>query len=1166
MSNLNHHVLAAYYNDARLNILSCLNDIREKNGQKPIHDEAEILTAFSTLALTTTTPERQRDLIKHLRNRFHFVDVLIDTEIQKNKPKDVATPIPAKYDSNLKWLFKLINDLRNTTVHPVDHELMLDRRLHKRLFFILNKIYDGSLRTVKTRFDLETSAIEPLLRCDRKGRAKTPDCFSFALCTDPKNLKDDAALRQSQVLHDFGHVLLCSLFLDKSQSAELISYFWRAGCAIGCTDLQKTIIKELISVYRIRLPIQRLKSDDTPTAVTLDTLSELSRCPRELLETLSPKDQKRFRGNLTSMSASDTEDDEPSYLFARGHQDRFIPLMMHFLDFDPDSKLRFAIDFGQFYYNVRLKPSDRFTDAQSRVRRLGHKIVGYDRLTDFETIEKPKEWQELEKNYTDFIGQQETITNRASAVIEHLPPYIVETYPHYHYYDDKIGFRLAKTEEPAAYPDLALKGWEQKKCLDPIPGKKMEPEFWIGPAQLVHLGFYAYLQKQTQTDYPRLDILLKQYRGGMTKLLIALANGNPELPGEPFSDERRQQAQQWLDSFFNHRNSQNFSVMLADLPQVLSQYLIGSGHLPVSKDEIERRAKHLLNETEQKQEQIDKLLQQPVKRGKKGFRPIKCGHIGDFLADDLMRFQPVDRSKKDGGKINSQHYQILQAALAYYGAHIDEPPKIVDLLRDAGLLAGDFAHPFLPALNLEKKPDRFSGLLSFYKAYLQARKQFLEDFLKNIKPQTAPPNWLRLKQHSSLDSWLEGFKDEDTGKIAIDTEQRLKQPLPVPKNMLYQPLLTIVAEAVGISPETLHKEGVQSFTRQGQSTEVRPAISWLIRRYLEHKNDGAQAMYQYPRRHDLFDAYLDKRTPKQRFHEQRQHYLAEQQRKDYLVEIRSVINTPENDPNDTEKKEKLTKQLKYYKRQEKQIRHCATKDMLLYLFAKNHLHTLQLSGTESSPTWPLNNIENTLLNTAIHYQLAVPKTDKILFHPECKIRNLGELRLLVRDKRLPSLMNYYPQHEKIINQAEISAELVSYRRAKVKAMALVHKLENEIMQNCETIEKNSVPAEFKPEFGEGRHGEFLYALYQLSKTENRQNQPDSFDMSRFNKARLLRNALSHNEYPETCAFAHVAQSVNLDKIPENPAKHRKIAERLLAEMERLYEPWLTFLKQSIKEH
>jgi hypothetical protein len=269
-------------------------------------------------------------------------------------PKDAATPIPAKYDSNLKWLFKLINDLRNTTVHPVDHELMLDRRLHKRLFFILNKIYDGSLRTVKTRFDLETSTIEPLLRCDRKGRAKTPDNFSFALCTDPKNLKDDAALGQSQVLHDFGHVLLCSLFLDKSQSAELISYFWQAGCATGCTDLQKTIIKELISVYRIRLPIQRLKSDDTPTAVTLDTLSELSRCPRELLETLSPKDQKRFRGNLTSMSASDTEGDEPSYLFARGHQERFIPLMMHFLDFDPDSKLRFAIDFGQFYYNVRL--------------------------------------------------------------------------------------------------------------------------------------------------------------------------------------------------------------------------------------------------------------------------------------------------------------------------------------------------------------------------------------------------------------------------------------------------------------------------------------------------------------------------------------------------------------------------------------------------------------------------------------------------------------------------------------------------------------------------------------------------------------------------------------------------------------------------------------------
>lgn len=866
------------------------------------------------------------------------------------------------------------------------------------------------------------------------------------------------------------------------------------------------------------------------------------------------------------MSARDNGengDNDPSYLFARGHQDRFIPLMMHFLDFDPDSKLRFAIDFGQFYYNVRLKPADRFTDGHSRVRRLGQKIVGYGRLTDFEILEKPKAWQELEKNYTDFIEQQETLVCQTSDAIEQLNPYIVKSFPHYHYYDDKIGFRLAQSGEPAAYPDLHLQDLQSNSCLNAVAGKEMAPEFWISPSQMLHIGFYAYLQK-TQIGHPSLDILLGIYRGGMTNLLKALANGDPSLTGEPFSDERRQEGQQWIDSFFGHHNGPQFSIKLADLPDVVMHHLIGSGDRQLTADEIVARAEHLLNETEHKQKQIDSLLQQPKKRGQKGFSPIKCGHIGDFLADDLMRFQPVDRRKADGGKLNSQHYQILQAALAYYGAHLDEPPKIVDLLNDARLLKGDFAHPFLSRLNLEKNPDQYAGLISFYKAYLQARKQFLNEFINKTKQHTntsSAPNWLRLKQHSSLNSWLAEYKDED-GKITATK----MQPLPVPKNMLYQPILAMVAKEVGITSEDLHLEGVQNFTRQGQQTEVRPAISWLIKRYLEHKNDSAQIMYQYPRRHDLFDTYLDKRGPKQRFQEQQAHYLAEQQRKDYLEPIRKFINNPKSDPKDTEKKEKLTKQLKYYKRQEKQIRHCATKDMLLYLFAKNHLHTLQLSGTESSPTWPLNSIENTLLNTAIHYQLAVPKTDKILFHPECKIRNLGELRLLVRDKRLPSLMNYYPKHEKIINQAEISAELVSYRRAKVKAMALVHELENEIMQNCETIEKNSVPTEFKPAFGEGRHGDFLYALYQLSKTENRRNQPDSFDMSCFNKARLLRNALSHNEYPETGTFAHVAQSVNLDKIPENPAKHRKIAERLLAETERLYEPWLTFLKQLIKEH
>ncbi len=50
---LEKHILASYYNDARLNIMVCLNDIREKSGKRLIENEDQIKYAFADLALRT---------------------------------------------------------------------------------------------------------------------------------------------------------------------------------------------------------------------------------------------------------------------------------------------------------------------------------------------------------------------------------------------------------------------------------------------------------------------------------------------------------------------------------------------------------------------------------------------------------------------------------------------------------------------------------------------------------------------------------------------------------------------------------------------------------------------------------------------------------------------------------------------------------------------------------------------------------------------------------------------------------------------------------------------------------------------------------------------------------------------------------------------------------
>jgi hypothetical protein len=135
---------------------------------------------------------------------------------------------------------------------------------------------------------LETDLKQPMLRMDQprgvkrdqpkpKPQPKPKDTFNLAICCDPAALADKPPASVRQVVHDFGLVLLCALFLEKGQSAELIEHFWTTGNGNAWDAERRAMIKEFIAVYRVRLPLARLRSDESPQAIALDTLSELSR-------------------------------------------------------------------------------------------------------------------------------------------------------------------------------------------------------------------------------------------------------------------------------------------------------------------------------------------------------------------------------------------------------------------------------------------------------------------------------------------------------------------------------------------------------------------------------------------------------------------------------------------------------------------------------------------------------------------------------------------------------------------------------------------------------------------------------------------------------------------------------------------------------------------------
>lgn len=1101
-----------------------------------------------------------------------------------NEMKDVG---PADFQRCLRRLFDLVRALRNATVHPTtvnEDPPTLTAKGYKDLYFGLAKVYDDGLRVVATRFGLAAKTIEPFLRKDNHGQPKPCGAFPLAIGTEPQVSREgrqDAPLRVAEVLHDFGLVLLCALFLDKRQSAELISYFWQAGYAKDWDEGQRSIVKELIAVYRVRLPLQRLRSDESATAITLDTLSELSRCPSVLFEALGEEDRNGFRigdypGEEPNGTPIDGDDPAASYLMVR-RRDRFVTLMMRLIDLDADTRLRFAIDLGQYFFNVRLKPGEAFTDGRPRVRRLARKVVAYGRLRDFLEANKPAVWHQLEANCLTYCEDAKRAEALVGSEVLPLKPYIVPTEPHYHYYDDKIGVRLADAvRDAASYPDpeSALAEANTDRCR--LEGTEMEPDFWLSPAQLMHLGFYSHLQRQDAQRSPPPEALLQRYRAGVQRLLREFAEGLPVLDGDPETSERRAAAQHWIDAILRlGERDDSPRVHLGELPDVISRALCGDARAELATV-IDHRLAHLIEDSERRIKRLDSMLQAFKKRGKPGFEPVKAGPVAVFLGEDLLRFQPADPERLDwgGGKINSQQYQILEAALAYYAIRIDEPPRIIDLLRDAGLLEGPQRHPFLNRLGLEKCPDQFSSIMGFYRAYLVARIAFLDEERRRLAASPAPvqaPSWLRLRQRSSLESWLNNFRDEHGDLLPHKDKNaqvpRRFPPLPVPENLFYRPIMGAVARALDTSPDALLEQGSRATVRDGQAVTIAPTVTWFLQHYLVQQGDGPQAMYGYARGHELFDDCLDQREKSKRYQPKDKPHFCEDERRHEVMQIRREKRRgPAWNPIGDDRFNDLCGA---YRRRERRIRHLSTQDMVLFLHGRRYFDGhVQLPAGVARPTWVLEEIQHTLMDTQIDLALPVPDTGRELRHPRCKVRNLGELSLLIRDRRLPSLLAYYPAAETAIDQAEIRAELAGYRRMRVRAMERLAALERAICDATGDPGTAEIPAAEQELFRTGRHGRLLYALrrrWQQAGAGVPGCDPTAFADHQFRRALALRNAIAHNEYPAATGFPDVAAAVARDPVPSNPDHHRQVAERLFEALTSLFGSWMQFLNPAWSE-
>ncbi|WP_256963391.1 type VI-B CRISPR-associated RNA-guided ribonuclease Cas13b [Prevotella intermedia] len=205
----------------------------------------------------------------------------------------------------------------------------------------------------------------------------------------------------------------------------------------------------------------------------------------------------------------------------------------------------------------------------------------------------------------------------------------------------------------------------------------------------------------------------------------------------------------------------------------LKEYLKGKDieivHLPKQMIAIlKNKHKDMAEKAEAKQEKmklatenrlktLDKQLKGKIQNGKRYNSAPKSGEIASWLVNDMMRFQPVQRDENgeplNNSKANSTEYQLLQRTLAFFGS---EHEHLAPYFKQTKLIESSNPHPFLNDTEWEK----CSNILSFYRSYLEAKKNFLE----SLKPEDWEKNqyFLMLKEPKTnrktlVQGWKNGF-------------------------------------------------------------------------------------------------------------------------------------------------------------------------------------------------------------------------------------------------------------------------------------------------------------------------------------------------------------------------------------------------------------------------
>lgn len=1053
------HEFSAYYNMARQNAYITLQHISSIMGYKEGEGkESRLFEMQSVMQVTKEKPQQQLFLLKQLGRFLPVLRVMAECE---RKKRQVASFNPEAISRVLINIFTVLNYERDRAAHLnfVDDRTNSEDYLNKerQVAYYLSHCYTVAVRTIKARFGKETKDMEIFT----KDRYK----FETEIINGKKTKKAEinynfpySMMDKDKRLTDIGRVFLISLFIEKRYASIFFDSLQtnnRSGFYKNLNEEQKSMLREIFSAFRIRLPKERLGNERSDILLALDMLNELKKAPQELFEHLKPEDQDKFR--IKSTAGDD--------MLLRRSEDRFHFFAMRYIDEKHlFNNIRFQVNMGKYRF---LKKEDKHCiNDETCMRILQKDINGFGRIQEMEDyrcgISDSWKSRAMIKPHTDITRNDPDIL-----------PYITDSRAQYVFNGDRIGLGWP------GYTDSEGKNLPVKNStyIPEISSDNnlvcAQPKCWMSIYEIPAMMFHILLngnsgietEKLIKNQIEKYKCFFQDIADGNVQKLMCKDKKNPK-PSEYKSIEDK------------------YGIKWSNIPDKLRDHLVGR-----TRKNFDNYAKTIVDKMiennklaiERFKGNIKKIIEDDNKMGKKSYVEIRPGRLASFLMKDIIALQPTALKGELRGhdKLTGLNYSILNAELAMYNAIYDKENfyKLKAMFEKASLIGeSNNKHPFLDKV-INSQPMNTIG---FYLLYMKYRLDWLNGILK--KKDFKSVSLLKPERTK----WM-NRNDDFYKKLA---QRYLSQPIELPRSLFEDSIVDKMIE-VCANNDNLQELKERLIRYRNKEEGIRFNVTYLILKYHELlNNDLCQEFYRWARGYKV----IDKLEGVNRFMQTNslENYKFNEKTNEYIdtLKIKQKGNTYKKATE--EEKETELKKIEKYKKEldenERALRRFKVQDILLFYMAKNIIG----SGVDDFKMKDISpNREKGILEYQVPFSMKITLqdgTERTIYQDAIKIKNYGDFFCFLYDDRVKSLL---PQIKKVkIDRAELDRELMNYDLARPDIFSLILEFEKAVNEKY-------------PEMTKERHGftDLLNRLEILSAVEKE-------------NIRLVRNSFSHNKYPQ----------------------------------------------------